>query len=440
RYVTLGLPRPESSPERDEPRSLDGDAPARTAPRAPEGVRRRQRRATRRRPPPPVALQDAAVGVVRFLDLGEDDAHGFRPSLEDPHRRLRHGRHEPPAPVQGSSREQFDGDVRHNVLQCTFVALHEKIFRYMKQGAVVDVVVLGEPLVEFSADRPLTEAEDFRLSFSGDALNVSVAAAASGAAVALVTRVGRDELGRRLIRFAADRGVDTRWMAEDAGATGAYVVGADPSGEREFCYMRYGSAASRMTPADVDRSPIGEARVVVLSGITAAISDTCAHAVRHAAEAASGRVVYDPNYRPRLTGPEAARAVLADVAPHAALVKISAPGDSGALLGLTDPREVIRACLDLGARAVAVTCGERGVVLGEPDAEPIEIPAVPAEKVVDQTGAGDNWIGALSAWLARGEPLHQAVRAGVAAASISLAGQGGTGRVATREEITRLIA
>src|SRR5690606_36488813 len=195
RYVTLGLPRPESSPERDEPaRSLDGDAPARTAPRAPEGVRRRQRRATRRRPPPPVALQDAAVGVVRFLDLGEDDAHGFRPSLEDPHRRLRHGRHEPPAPVQGSSREQFDGDVRHNVLQCTFVALHEKIFRYMKQGAVVDVVVLGEPLVEFSADRPLTEAEDFRLSFSGDALNVSVAAAASGAAVALVTRVGRDEL------------------------------------------------------------------------------------------------------------------------------------------------------------------------------------------------------------------------------------------------------
>ncbi|HEY9524232.1 MAG TPA: PfkB family carbohydrate kinase, partial [Thermopolyspora sp.] len=77
----------------------------------------------------------------------------------------------------------------------------------------MDVIVIGEPLVEFSASRPLTEASDFRLSFSGDALNAAIAAAAAGATVALVTRVGADEFGARLIRFAAAHGVDTRWMS-----------------------------------------------------------------------------------------------------------------------------------------------------------------------------------------------------------------------------------
>ncbi|MDF5754021.1 sugar kinase [Spongiactinospora sp. TRM90649] len=304
----------------------------------------------------------------------------------------------------------------------------------------MDVVVLGEPLVEFSSDRALTDAEVFRLSFSGDALNASVAAAAQGARVALVTRVGDDEFGERLIRFAAGRGVETAWMTKGGGPTGAYAVGADPSGERAFSYMRQGSAATRLAPADVDRSPVAAAGVVLLSGIAAAISESCAQAVRHAAELASGRVVYDPNYRARLTTPERAAENLAAVGPHAALIKISSPGDSTALLGVGDPYETARACLDLGAAAVAVTRGADGVLLAERGAEPVAVPAFAAASVVDQTGAGDNFAGALAAWLARGAGLREAVAAGAAAASISLGGQGGTGRVATPGEIERLLA
>lgn len=303
----------------------------------------------------------------------------------------------------------------------------------------MDVVVVGEPLVEFSAERPLTDADTFRLSFSGDALNVSVAAAGAGARTALVTRVGADEFGERLIRFAGARGVETAWMYPGDGPTGAYAVGADPSGERAFAYMRRGSAASRLTFQDVLASPAADARVLVLSGITAALSGSCAEAVRHAAKSATGHVVYDPNYRPRLTGPEAAAEMLTEIAPRASLVKISSPGDSSALLGTTDPRETITRCLDLGAGAVAVTLGPGGVLLGTAEGVQ-EIPAVPAPEIVDQTGAGDNFTGALAAWLARGESLREAVRAGAAAASVSLAGQGGTGRVAGGAEIESLLS
>jgi 2-dehydro-3-deoxygluconokinase len=308
----------------------------------------------------------------------------------------------------------------------------------------VDVIVVGEPLVEFSAPAPLTEADAFHLSFSGDALNAAVAAAAAGAHVALVTLVGDDEFGERLIRFAAARGVDTRWMRKGAGSTGAYAVGADPSGERAFAYMRAGSAASLMGPSDVAAAPLAETAVLLVSGITAALSESCAHAVLHAAETvhqAGGKVVYDPNFRSRLTTAEAAARTLAAIAPRAALLTPSSPGDSLALLGTKDPAEAARTCLALGAAAVAVTRGPDGVLLAEGDGGPLtEIPAVAARQIVDQTGAGDAFAGSVAAALAAGHPLAGAVRAGTAAAAISLEGQGGTGRVATPEDIERLLA
>ncbi len=302
-----------------------------------------------------------------------------------------------------------------------------------------EVVVIGEPLVEFSAPEPLTSADTFRLAFSGDALNASVAAAATGAHVALVTRTGEDEFGERLVAFAASHGIDTRWMRRGPGPSGAYAVGADPDGERAFVYLRRGSAASRLSPADVAESPVATADAVLLSGITAALSASCADAVVAAAAEARGTVVYDPNFRGRLTTAEAAREILTKVAPHASVITPSCPADSVALLGTADPREAASACLALGAAAAAVTRGPSGVhvVTGEGGED---VPAVPAQAIVDATGAGDAFAGVLTARLARGMSLPDAVRGGTAAASLSLAGQGGTGRVATAAEIEELLA
>jgi 2-dehydro-3-deoxygluconokinase len=54
-----------------------------------------------------------------------------------------------------------------------------------------------------------------------------------------------------------------------------------------------------------------------------------------------------------------------------------------------------------------------------------------ARSVVDTTGAGDVLAGTAAARLALGDPLLEALRLGMAAATLSLAGAGGTGRLAT---------
>jgi 2-dehydro-3-deoxygluconokinase len=301
-----------------------------------------------------------------------------------------------------------------------------------------DVLVLGEVLIELSSPVPLAEARDVTLSVSGDAMNAAAAAAAAGAHAALVTAVADDALGERIVRFAQEHGVDTRWVQRRPEPNGIYFAAADRGGAREFVYARRGSAAAQIGPDDVLRAPLDTAGAVLAGGIAHAISRSSGEAVLAAARAASGRLIYDPNFRERLTTPEAARAALRAVAPHAALLAPAWPADTVALLGTDDPEEAARACLALGAPAAAVTCGADGVVLA--GAGGVErFPAPPADEIVDTTGAGDVFAGTTAARLALGDPLPEAIRLGVAAATLSLAGAGGTGALPTLEE-TRLTA
>ncbi len=306
-----------------------------------------------------------------------------------------------------------------------------------------DVVVLGEILVEFHAGTPLGRGLSVTLSFSGDALNAAAAAAAAGARTALLTAVGDDELGEALLADTAKLGVDTSLVRRDTRPNGAYLLTSDIGGHREFMYWRSGSAASTLSPADVDavRDVLATAGCLVTSGITSALSVTARDAVAAAARQvrqSGGAVVYDPNYRRRLTTPAAARAMLAEIAPLATLLTPSCPGDTAPLLGTEDPREAAGLCQSLGAAWVAVTAGPNPVVdrYGRRERE---IPVRPNPDLVDATGAGDVLVGTTAARLALGEDPDRALETGVAAASLSVSGTGGTGHLLRPDESLALL-
>jgi 2-dehydro-3-deoxygluconokinase len=306
-----------------------------------------------------------------------------------------------------------------------------------------DVVVLGEVLVEFHADAPLGRARPVTLSFSGDALNAAAAAAAAGARTALLTAVGDDELGEALLADTAKLGVDTSLVRRDARPNGAYLLTSDIGGHREFIYWRAGSAASTLSPDDVDaaRDVLSATGCLVTSGITSALSVTARGAVEAAArlvQESGGDVIYDPNFRRRLTTAAAARAILADVAPLATLLTPSCPGDTGPLLGTEDPDEAAGRCQSLGAAWVAVTAGASPVVVRHGDrAWQVSVPPNPG--LVDATGAGDVLVGTTAARLALGDHPDRALETGVAAASLSVSGTGGTGYLPRLEESQALV-
>ncbi len=303
-----------------------------------------------------------------------------------------------------------------------------------------DVVVLGEILVEVATETAFSDGVEARLGISGDALNVAAAAAGAGARVGLVSVVGEDELGDAVRRRVTELGICSELLVSRPGQQGVYFVHSDPEGNREFSYARSHSVGSTLSPLDLDLEVIREAGAVIASGITGAVSAAARSAVVAAAKAAR-RFIYDPNHRPRLSSVEEARALLEEVAPHAWLVTPSFPGETSRLLEAETAQAAAAALGAMGTTHAAVTCGAEGVHLltdaagrtGEGQRE-YWIPSYPAPSIVDQTGAGDSFLGNLAARAVEGAELAEAVRWGAAAASLVVGGRGGTGLVPDRAQ------
>lgn len=300
-----------------------------------------------------------------------------------------------------------------------------------------DVVVMGEILVEVATDQAFAHGVPAQLGISGDALNVAASAAAAGARVGLLAVLADDDLGRAIAARIVELGVSPELLKFRPGQQGVYLVHCDPDGQREFSYARSGSVGSTLGPDDVDPAVFAAAGAVVAGGIACAISESSRAAVFKAAAVAK-RFVFDPNFRPRLTSVEDATAALLQLAPRAFLVTPSFPGETAALLGTSTPAEAAARLRGLGARNVAVTCGADGIQLDGEDrdgaAETGWIDSIPAPAVVDQTGAGDAFVGNLTARMILGDSLAEAARYGAAAASLVVGGKGGTGFIPTLEQ------
>jgi 2-dehydro-3-deoxygluconokinase len=296
-----------------------------------------------------------------------------------------------------------------------------------------DVVVMGEILVEVATDQAFAHGVPARLGISGDALNVAAAAAAAGARVGLLAVLTDDDLGKAIAARIVELGVSPDLLKFRTGQQGVYLVHCDPDGQREFSYARNGSVGSTLGPDDVDPDVFAAAGAVMAGGIACAISASSRAAVFKAAEVAT-RFVFDPNYRPRLTSPEDATAALLQLAPRAFLVTPSFPGETSALLGTSTAAEAAAKLRGIGARNVAVTCGAEGIQLDGEDQDGAWIDSIPAPSVVDQTGAGDAFVGTLTARMVLGDSLPVAARFGAAAASLVVGGRGGTGFIPTLEQ------
>jgi 2-dehydro-3-deoxygluconokinase len=296
-----------------------------------------------------------------------------------------------------------------------------------------DLICMGEPLIELNQTRP--GEPHYLFGFGGDTSNCAIAAARQGAKVGYLTALGQDGFGDAFVELWASEGVDYSSVLRLAGPhTGVYFVSHGPGGH-EFTYLRAGSAASRIGPRDVPRDYIARARILHLSGISLAISDSACDAALAAVEAAreAGVMVsLDTNLRLRLWPLPRARAIIGATA---ALSDILLPGldDVRQLLGLDEPDAIVDHYLRQGARIVALTLGAVGALVATPERrERLKAHRVEA---VDATGAGDTFDGAFLAEYLRTGDSFAAARWANAAAALATTGFGAVAPMPRRPEV-----
>lgn len=286
-----------------------------------------------------------------------------------------------------------------------------------------EILALGEAMVEFNQTGE-GGGRQYLQGFGGDTSNAAIAAARQGARVGYLSAIGDDVYGDMLRELWAREGVDHAGVRTDPEAfTAVYFVNHDERGHH-FSFFRRGSAASRLRPHDLPRERIAQARVLHLSGISAAISesacDTCFAAVAIAREAGV-QVSVDTNLRLKLWPLARARAVLRELI---GLSDVCLPSleDIAAISGLEDPEALVDYCHDLGAGTVALKLGAQGALVSDGRARTRIAPH--ACRSVDATGAGDTFGGALLARLVAGDGLEAAARYAAVAAALSTQGYG----------------
>ena len=299
-----------------------------------------------------------------------------------------------------------------------------------------DVFVVGSINQDFvlSVERRPTPGEtvtDASLAThnGGKGANQAAAAALLGASVTFLGRVGDDGFGGPLIRSLADKGVDTSLVREvPDSSTGTAFITVTPDGENAITVAP--GANRRLEAEDVDDASesIGEARVLVVQ------MEVQREVVLRAVEVASGNGTRAlVNLAPPFEVP---RSLLEKLDPlvlneHEAafLLGERVEGVDGALSAVTE-------LLSLGPKSVVVTVGEDGAVFS--GGESAEHVAAPSVEVVDTTGGGDAFVGALAARLADDAPLEDAVAYAVRAGSAAVTKAGAQGALPTPDVVEEL--
>lgn len=280
-----------------------------------------------------------------------------------------------------------------------------------------DILCLGEAMVEFNQTNG-AGSDQYLRGFGGDTSNCAIAAARQGAKTAYCTLLGKDPFGELLLDLWRTEGVDTGPVGlRDDAPTAVYFVTHGEKGHT-FTYYRKDSAASRIAPADLPGEELEATKLLHVSGITLAVSQSMRETAMVAIQRmrkAGRKVSFDTNLRLKLWSIEAARDAI-----HAALklsdIALPSLEDATTLSGLSDPVAILDFYRGMGIPLIVLKCGADGVLIATEDGKRWRLPGhrVPT---VDATGAGDCFDGAFLAELVRGaDPLNAATYANAAAA------------------------
>ncbi|MFA4892743.1 adenosine kinase [Brevundimonas sp.] len=301
-------------------------------------------------------------------------------------------------------------------------------------NAIVDVLAPCEPafltaqgltagsmqLVDARQSADLYAAMAAGVEASGGSAGNTVAGVGSfGGRAAYIGKVADDTLGGVFTHDIRAAGVafetpPLKDGAEKGLATGVCMINVTPDGQRTMCTFL--GAANQLAVADIDADLIGASAIVYLEGylFDPAPARAAFEAAAAAAHAAGRKVAITlsdtfvvARWRTEL---------LAFIEASADIVL----ANEGELHALFETEDFDQAAAHLGriVEIAAVTRGAAGsVVFGEGGAERVEVAAVPVAKVVDTTGAGDQYAAGFLLGLARGLSLEDAGKLGSLAAA-----------------------
>lgn len=296
-------------------------------------------------------------------------------------------------------------------------------------NSVVDV--LACPVSEEVFRTGSSPAKDIKLSFGGDALNEAVILSRFGCEVDLVSKLGKDEAGARILNFLEDNGISTGHIVISPGTdTSVNIVLIDETGERHFLTNPKGSQR-KLCVEDIDPYLDDAADIVSFASIfVSSALDTGAMAeLFQKIKEKPGRILAADMTKAK-NGEK-----LEDLKEFLPYVDYLFPNEEeiALLTGCSEADVNAGLLIEAGVSCAVIKRGREGCLIRTKE-ETYHIPAYPVEKCMDTTGAGDCFAAGFLWALSEGFALPDCGRFACAAASCAVESMGATDGIVSLEE------
>ncbi len=302
---------------------------------------------------------------------------------------------------------------------------------------MLDIVTIGECLIECSTKESLSESLSFDKYFGGDTLAFSVTALRMGSKVGFISHIGDDFFKDFLLESLKKEGFDLSFIKIVEGTNGAYFLGKSKNNEKEVISFRKKTAASTINLDDIDENYIKNASVFYSSGITQSISSQVRDAVLKGFKLAKENnllTAYDPNFVPRLWNDGEAKEAFEDVLDYVDILFLNLTKDVKTLYGIDSVDSVIKYFWDRGVKVVIIKSKEdKGFYIGLKN-DIVFIKFYNLE-VNDDTGAGDAFNGAFLHAICSGFGYIEACKFASVASGLQVKNVGMIKSVPYRDEV-----
>jgi tagatose kinase len=293
---------------------------------------------------------------------------------------------------------------------------------------MAEIVVVGEVLVEIMATeigQTFLHPGLFRGPYpSGAPAIFADQAARTGAQVALVGTVGKDDFGTVNLRRLQASGVDTSCIRRHPDRpTGSAFVTYASDGSRFFVFNIAHSAAGCVSTDQLNPALFTNCRFFHIMG-SSLISTQLTQTIRHGidlAKAAGAEISFDPNVRKELCSNPAVLETIREILGKTDIL-LPSEDDLKFLFPESLDQEAIRQLLLTNIRLILLKRGKNGSSYFDRE-RTIDVPPVIAEEV-DPTGAGDCFGGTFLSCLVQKIPLQDALSLASAAGSLAVRTRG----------------
>ena len=220
----------------------------------------------------------------------------------------------------------------------------------------IDIAVIGECLIELSANGTLADTSTLNKYFGGDTVTTAVTIARLGGNVTYLTKVGNDGFSEFIISSLQKEGIDTSLIKTNDEQNGMYIV-SRTAGKNELLYYKRKTAAAKLSIEDISEDCIKKLKLIYSTGVVQSLSASSRELVREAFKIAKENGVmtaYDPNYTSCFMNSSDTREYFEEIVDYTDVIFLSLKNDAVKLYEIDSMEKVMKYFWDKGVKIVVV--------------------------------------------------------------------------------------